>query len=370
MGCGNDVKEGFLHADIRSLPNVEIVCKAWELSKHEIEIDFIYSRHMLEHLTNYEADRTLRDWYKSLKYNGEIEVIVPDMDFHAKQWLEAEWSDEVLKDKWSDAKHGFAGFWGWQEECDPWSQNYNDSYWSVHKSGYNKKRMHWLLNRIGYVDIDIQIVDKWHLVAKAKKPKDLGERQTGENLDSIREDHLQRYKFADSLINKEHSIITDAACGVGYGSYLLAKNANSNIIQSLDISTDALTHAKEHFNNSKIKFIQKNLEKDSFNIEKSDYFISFETIEHLNEYEQFIEKIYDNLKEGGIFIGSTPNEEIMPFVQQTFLYHVRHFYEVDIKKILLKSGFKNIKFYQQKRESPSFVEEINDGHYIIFTCEK
>ena len=370
MGCGNDFKEDFLHADIRNLPNVDIVCKAWELSQHEIEVDYIYSRHMLEHLTNYEADRTLRDWYKSLKYNGEIEVIVPDMDFHAKQWLDAEWNDEVVKDKWSDAKHSFAGFWGWQEECDPWTQSYNDSYWSVHKSGYNKKRMLWLLERIGYEVINVQVIDKWHLVAKARKPKDLAERQTGESLESIRKDHVQRYEFASTLINKENAIVTDAACGVGYGSFILSQNNNVKAINSMDISTDALSHAKEHFDNSKISFMQKNLEKEAFNIESSDYFISFETIEHLNGYEKFIKKIYDNLKEGGVFVGSTPNEKILPFNQQYFLYHVRHFEEQDIEEILLRCGFKNIEFYQQRREEPSLVEKIDNGHYIVFTCEK
>ncbi len=67
MGCGPDIREGFIHADIRKMPHVDIVCVAWELSNHVKDLNHIYSRHMLEHLTNFEADRTLRDWLKSLK---------------------------------------------------------------------------------------------------------------------------------------------------------------------------------------------------------------------------------------------------------------------------------------------------------------
>ena len=76
IGCGPDTREGFIHVDIRDLDNVDIVCNAWELSKHIQDVDHIYSRHMLEHLTNFEADRTLRDWLKSLKTNGKIEIIL------------------------------------------------------------------------------------------------------------------------------------------------------------------------------------------------------------------------------------------------------------------------------------------------------
>lgn len=42
-------------------------------------------------------------------------------------------------------------------------------YWDVYKSGYNKKIIYFYLSRNGFVDIDIQTVDKWHLVAIAFK---------------------------------------------------------------------------------------------------------------------------------------------------------------------------------------------------------
>jgi predicted SAM-dependent methyltransferase/2-polyprenyl-3-methyl-5-hydroxy-6-metoxy-1,4-benzoquinol methylase len=371
MGCGPDIREEFIHCDIRKFEHVDIVCKAWELSFHMMEVNHIYSRHMLEHLTNFEADRTLRDWFKALKTNGTIRIIVPDMDFHCRQWLDSDWNEETIKNNMSDAKHSFAGFWGWQAECDPWSENYNTTYWDVHKSGYNEKRIKFLLERIGFVDVKTEVKNKWHLIAEATKPKYSGERQVGTNLDEIRKDHLNRYIFASKYIHKQSAIITDGACGVGYGSYVLAKNKNTEVVQSLDISNDALMHAKEHFNHKKIKFMQKDLENEDLDeLEKADYYISFETIEHLPTPEKYIEKVSKSIKSDGVFIGSTPNEEIMPFIQQNFLFHTKHFTQKELREILNRHGFTKVEFFQQKRGEPANIEKIENGEYIIFVAKK
>ena len=50
------------------------------------------------------------------------------------------------------------------------------------------------------------------------------ERQEGISLNEIRNDHKQRYLLANELIKrKKFQHITDIACGVGYGSFIMSK---------------------------------------------------------------------------------------------------------------------------------------------------
>ncbi len=169
VGCGNDHKEGYIGCDIRELDHVKIVCKAWELSRHCADLEEIYSRHMLEHLTFRQVELTLTDWYKCLRRNGRLKIIVPNLDFHIDQWNKAIWNEENWSEKFSDTSWGIAGLYGWQRECDPLDANYNETYWDVHKSGFSKNNMRFFLERSGYRSIKIEIVDECHLVAHAKK---------------------------------------------------------------------------------------------------------------------------------------------------------------------------------------------------------
>ena len=169
VGCGEDRRQGFLHCDIRALEGVDIVCQAWELSSHVTEVTEIYSRHMLEHLTMKEAYLTLSDWHYSLAKGGNVYIVVPNLDFHIQQWLDADWSEEIFIDSKSKENHALAGFYGWQRECDPQALNYSKSYWDVHKSGYNAKLLSFLMHRIGFLDIEITIKNQKHLVAIGKK---------------------------------------------------------------------------------------------------------------------------------------------------------------------------------------------------------
>ena len=165
MGCGDDYKEGYIGCDIRRTKTAKIICKAWELSKYCENVGEIYSRHMVEHLTYTEFNETLKDWHKALKSGGKLHIICPDLDFHVEQLKNAIFDEENFNNKWSNFSHGVAGLYGWQRECDINDKNAKTKYWDVHKSGYNKRLMYFYLNRNGFYDIDINIVDKLHLVA-------------------------------------------------------------------------------------------------------------------------------------------------------------------------------------------------------------
>ena len=120
-------------------------------------------------MTYTEFNETLKDWHKALKIGGKLHIICPDLDFHIEQFKNAIFDEENFNNKWSNFSHGVAGLYGWQRECDIDNKDIRTRYWDVHKSGYNKEIIYFYLNRNEFVDIDIKIVDKWHLVAVAFK---------------------------------------------------------------------------------------------------------------------------------------------------------------------------------------------------------
>ncbi len=67
-------------------------------------------------------------------------------------------------------------------------------------------------------------------------------RQYGTSLDQIRLDHINRYKFAASILTGD---VLDAACGIGYGSRIL-HDAGCNVT-GIDISDKAIQSARKHY---------------------------------------------------------------------------------------------------------------------------
>lgn len=373
VGCGKDREEGFIHIDKRALDGVDYIKDAWDIFPEIKDVDEIYSRHMLEHLTSMEADFALRNWFKALKVGGRVHIIVPNLDYHCEQWLKAEWNESSLHDKWSDARYGFAGLYGWQKQCDPTKDNYEQSYWDVHKSGYNEKRIRFLLERIGYDSIDINIVDNVHLVAIAYKSMDPGERQIAPTLIGIRKDHKARYEFASNLIDSQAKVL-DAACGVGYGSFILNLQSNADVL-GVDISHEAIAYAKKNYGTENVRFEQSDLKSLQFEHGIFDCIVSFETYEHIDFTEEFIKSCSDLLKANGQLILSTPNEKYLPFNAEKFRFHLKHYTFEDIQTQLERNGFSINQVYSQnyyvcEPEKKGLIFPGGDGEFLITVARK
>jgi 2-polyprenyl-3-methyl-5-hydroxy-6-metoxy-1,4-benzoquinol methylase len=369
VGCGEDRREGFIHCDTVGLPGVDVVCDAWEVSSYLSDLETIYSRHMLEHLTSMEADAALLDWHHALKIGGKIYLVVSNLDFHIQQWLSAEWNDDTIKDKNSDARYGFAGLYGWQRECNPKLDDYNQSHWDIHKSGYNEKRLRYLLQRAGFINIELEVKGDVHLVAQAEKSMSKGERQISPELKGIREDHRNRYAFAAKILaERRPNNILDLACGIGYGSKMLADKISCPVT-AVDIDNGAIEYARTHYQGQKIQHICADARSLEFD-HSFDAIVSFETIEHIDFDEQLINKFYQLLSPGGTFICSTPNQDVMPFDKEKFKYHVRHYTVSEIGDLITRCGFSIVTTHTQKDPRYGQVEPGTDGCFTILVCEK
>ena len=367
MGCGDDWKEGYIGCDMRSLPPVTIVCRAWELSRHVSGVGEIYSRHMLEHLTLAEVECALLDWFEALDIGGKVHIVVPNLDYHIKQWGRASWTPEAFRQPKSDACYACAGLYGWQRECDPRKPDYNATYWDVHKSGFSEQSLTYLLKMAGFAGISVWIEEEVHLVATAFKLLNKGERQVTPFLSEIRADHLGRYLFAQQ--NMVHGNVLDIACGIGYGTQMLANFSPESKVTGVDIHKGAILYAREFYPAPNADFVEGDALSVEFGI-KFDTIVSFETLEHLADYKQFVTRMYQLLKDGGRFILSTPNQVAMPYAPQSFPYHVRHFTPAELAELLQDAGFHAKSWYSQGGPNSTEAESGTGGKYIIVVAEK
>jgi predicted SAM-dependent methyltransferase len=160
------LKEGFVGCDIRSFKNVKYVCDCWKIHDHvdENSVEEIYSRHMFEHLTFAQGEAALKSWFTILKNGGKAHLIMPDLKYHAEEYLK--YYNNREGDKMPNFTHAIAGFFGWQRE-DNNSKHFSsfNRLWDVHKSGHDEMSLKNLVQKCGYKNFKRQNNKKgpWHL---------------------------------------------------------------------------------------------------------------------------------------------------------------------------------------------------------------
>lgn len=154
------------------------------------------------------------------------------------------------------------------------------------------------------------------------------------------QEHYARYNFASNFC--EDKIVLDVACGVGYGSYHLTKNSAKSVI-GVDISKDAITYAKAHYADQKIEFMEGDAADLPFPDNFFDVIVSFETIEHIREYKKYLSECKRVLKEGGVFICSSPNKRNENTLNP---HHIREFY-LDEFYEMMNDNFRDVELFGQ-----------------------
>lgn len=130
-------------------------------------------------------------------------------------------------------------------------------------------------------------------------------REAGRRADA----HIVRYALAASKI-RPHDVVLDAACGLGYGTAVMAACSNGAKFIGVDIDETSVNYATASFASvdDKISYQAADVTKLSFLPDHSvDIVVSFETIEHVPDYEAFLTEMRRVLKPDGRFIGSVPN---------------------------------------------------------------
>ncbi len=139
-------------------------------------------------------------------------------------------------------------------------------------------------------------------------------------------EHVNRYIFASSFCGGKS--ILDLACGIGYGSrILLARGAKSCV--GADLSKITITNAER--NHRDVSFSLMDATQLGFCGATFDVVCSFETIEHIENYEKYLSEMKDVLKPGGLLIISTPVKEAWsPYGSKSAnKFHIREFSQQD-----------------------------------------
>jgi len=204
----------------------------------------------------------------------------------------------------------------------------------------------------------LAILKKLFLTTKkvSRKPKKQPPRCWGEMLipnkpipKFILQSSVNRYVWAAPFVKGKATL--DIGCGSGYGSsYLVGKGAKEVI--GGDISGEAIEYAQAHYKKDGLHFLRLDAQRLPFSDNSFDVVVSFEVIEHVARYKDFVSECRRVLKDNGVFICSTPNKEAASPHREKPLarYHAKEFYIEELRQLLGKH-FQEVSFYGMDPQS-------------------
>ncbi|MBT4870001.1 MAG: class I SAM-dependent methyltransferase [Candidatus Diapherotrites archaeon] len=134
IGSGNKPMPGYLHFDVRDDVDADVVGDATALPFDTGEFSEVFSRFFLEHLPRSKAKKSLAEMFRVLKEKGRFEIIVPNIAYFFKLFLE----EKGQKKEWALNKiYGF--------------ENYKEDH---HYFGYDEETLTKFLEEAGFCKIE------------------------------------------------------------------------------------------------------------------------------------------------------------------------------------------------------------------------
>ena len=133
-----------------------------------------------------------------------------------------------------------------------------------------------------------------------------GERLTSEASGQVEIEHYHRYLLARQFCRGLD--VLDVASGEGYGTALIAQVARS--VTGVELDDAAVQAARTEFQHPNLNFEQGDARAIPLADRSVDVVVSFETLEHLAEHEQFLLELRRVLRPGGVLIISTPDSRV------------------------------------------------------------
>ena len=159
--------------------------------------------------------------------------------------------------------------------------------------------------------------------------------------------HLARYAFAARQLQPER--VLDIACGVGYGSQLLAQQHAGISVLGVDVSEAAIGYARAHYSAPNVEFRVSDAlafeDRDGF-----DSIVSLETVEHVEAPGALLSHLSSLLRPGGVLVASvptTPSVDLNP-------HHLHDFSERSFRRLVERNtrDLEEIGSFRQRQVVP------------------
>ena len=77
----------------------DIPANMWEIPLPDASVETIFSSNALEHISKNNVIETLQEWWRLLREDGKLQVIVPDLEWACQWWLahqDTNWSMDII----------------------------------------------------------------------------------------------------------------------------------------------------------------------------------------------------------------------------------------------------------------------------------
>lgn len=95
LGCGRDIREGFVNIDLFSDDPRVVYMDIRKLEFEDNSADLILASDILEHFSHRDVEQILSEWVRVLKPNGEIIVRSPSLKLQVDAYLRGDWDAYV-----------------------------------------------------------------------------------------------------------------------------------------------------------------------------------------------------------------------------------------------------------------------------------